>query len=303
MSPDIAASVRARLLMLAKSTGEDFERTLTRFASERFLFRLGSSPARERCILKGASLLGLWMPEPYRATRDVDLLAHGAAEDEAIAALVSEVCAVEYPEDGIRFDLTELSIATIRPEEEYSGKRARFRAFLGNARIAVQIDFGVGDALALEPELVEYPILLHTLKAPRVRAYPREAVIAEKFEAMVKLETRSSRMKDFHDIWALSGAFAFGGAALQSSVAACFERRGTVWTVESPPALTPAFYSASELAGRWRYYRRSSSILLPPPLGFDVVGERIIEFIAPVRDAIMSAEELDKTWPPGGPWK
>jgi hypothetical protein len=303
MSPDIAASVRSRLLSLAKASGEDFERTLTRFAAERFLFRLGSSPAHDRCILKGASLLGLWLPDPYRTTRDVDILASGPADDETIRALVAEICAVEDFEDGLRFDLSELSIETIRPDEEYAGKRARFRAFLGNARIAVQLDIGSGDAVVPEPEELQYPTLLSTLKAPRLRAYPREATIAEKFEAMVKLDIRNSRMKDFHDIWALAGAFEFAGVSLLRSAAACFERRDTALSGEVPRALTPAFYAMPEIADRWRHYIASNSILIPPPARFDAIGERIIRFLAPLREAILAKENYNRTWSPGGPWK
>ncbi len=164
MSPDVAASVRARLLNQAKQSGEEFERTLVRFAAERLLYRLGASAARERCLLKGASLLSVWLPDPYRATRDVDVLASGPAEDVDIRALVADICAVPCPEDALRFDLSELVVETIRAEEEYSGKRARFRAFLGKARIAVQLDIGVGDAVAVEPEEITYPTMLSTLQ-------------------------------------------------------------------------------------------------------------------------------------------
>src|SRR5207249_5738655 len=130
----------------------------------------------------------------------------------------------------------------IRGPEEYPGKRARFVAFLGTARMRVQVDFGFGDALVAGPEEIEYPTMLTGLPAPRLRAYPREASVAEKFEAMVELDIRNSRMKDFHDVWALSGAFAFDGPTLQRATAACFERRGTPWTDGVPRALTPVFY-------------------------------------------------------------
>jgi len=303
MNSDIAASVRARLLKIAKTSGEDFERTLARFAAERFLFRLGSTSSRDRCLLKGASMLGVWLPDPYRATRDVDILASSAADDEAIRSLVSEICAVQDPEDGLRFDLSELSIDAIRPEEEYSGKRARFRAFLGTARVVVQLDIGIGDAVVPEPEEVRYPTLLTTLKAPCLRAYPREATIAEKFEAMVKLDMRNSRMKDFHDIWALAGAFSFDGVVLQRSVAACFDRRATAWTEEVPRSLTPAFYMMPEIADRWRHYCASSSILIPPPSQFELIGERIIGFLAPPREAIVSGERFIRIWKPEGRWE
>ncbi len=303
MTPGVAASVRARLLNRAKQIGEEFERTLVRFASERLLYRLGASAARDRCLLKGASLLAVWLPDPYRATRDVDVLASGAVDDEAIRSLVAEICSVSCPEDGLSFDLSALVIETIRPEEEYSGKRARFRAFLGNARIAVQLDIGVGDAVVLEPEEVTYPTMLSALPPPRLRAYPRELTIAEKFEAMVKLDTLNSRMKDFHDVWALAGAFAFDGETLQRAVAACFERRGTPWSDEAPRVLTTAFYQGPEMEARWRNYLAAGAVLVPPPAQFDMIGGRIIEFLGPVRERILSGDGPVGSWPPGGPWQ
>jgi len=303
VSPDVAASVRARLLNQAKRSGEEFERTLARFGAERLLYRLGACPARDRCLLKGASLLAVWLPDPYRATRDVDVLASGASDDQAIQLLVAEICDVPCPEDGLRFDTSELTIETIRPEEEYSGKRARFRAFLGNARIAVQLDIGVGDAVVIEPEEISYPTMLPTLPAPRLRAYPREVTVAEKFEAMVKLDTRNSRMKDFHDVWALAGAFAFHGATLQRAVAACFERRETPWSAEAPRVLTAAFYQTPEIATRWRHYLAAGAVLVPPPSQFEVIGERIVQFLGPVREAMVAGDPVSETWPGGGPWQ
>lgn len=303
MSPDVAASVRARLLNRARQSGEEFERTLVRFGAERLLYRLGASAARDRCLLKGASLLAVWLPDPYRTTRDVDVLASGATDDEAIRSLVAEICGVSCPDDGLRFDLTELVIETIRPEEECSGKRARVRSFLGKARIAVQLDIGVGDAVAVEPEEVTYPTMLSTLPPPRLRAYPRELTVAEKFEAMVKLDTLNSRMKDFHDAWALSGAFSFDGEALKRAVAACFERRGTPWTHETPSVLTTAFYHSPEMQARWRNYLAAGAVLVTPPAQFDTIGERIIGFLGPVRERVLSGDGRATTWPPGGPWR
>jgi hypothetical protein len=302
MSPDVAASVKARLLAKAKAEGGEFERTLARFAAERLLYRLGASAARRRCLLKGASLLSVWLPDPYRATRDVDVLAFGASDDEAVRALVEEICAVQCPEDGLRFDTSSLSVEAIRAEEEYSGKRARFLAYLGSARISVQMDLGFGDALSSEPEEIEYPTMLERLPAPQLRAYPREASVAEKFEAMVKLDTRNSRMKDFHDVWALADTFAFDGPRLQKAVADCFRRRATPWTAEAPRALTPAFYQMPEIETRWRRYLTAGAVLVPPPTQFDDIGETIVRFLGPVRVSIIEGSAFDYAWVPKGPW-
>ena len=190
----------------------------------------------------------------------------------------------------------------IRAEKEHSGKRARFRAWLGNARITVQLDLGFGDALAAQPEEIEYPTMLKTLPPPRLRAYPRETTVAEKFEAMVKLDTRNSRMKDFHDVWALAGTFAFDGPSLQKAIAACFERRATPWTSEAPRALTAAFYQIPDIQTRWRRYLTAGAVLAPPPAQFEVIGERIIQFLGHVRNSIVEEAPFDLAWPPGGPW-
>jgi len=303
MSPDVAASVKARLLALARAKGEEFERTLTHFAAERLLFRLGASDARARCILKGASLLAVWLPDPYRATRDIDVLASGPADDAAIRSLVEGICNVACPEDALRFDLSDLTVEAIRAEEEYSGKRARFPAYLGKARIQVQMDFGFGDALSAEPEEIEYPTMLTTLPPPRLRAYPRETTVAEKFEAMVQLDIRNSRMKDFHDVWALAGAFDFDGPTLQRAVAACFERRRTEWSDGVPRTLTPAFYQDSTLQSRWRNYLAAGAVLVPPPAQFEVIGERIIRFLGPVRSSIVVGAAFESFWAAGGAWR
>ncbi len=302
MSHSTEASIRARLLNRAKSRREEFELTLTRYAVERLLFRIGASPARHRCLLKGASLLSAWLPEPFRATRDVDILVRGAVDEESLRSLLTEICVVACPEDGLRFDLSNLLIQTIRPEEEYAGKRARFLAWLGKARITVQLDIGTGDALALPPEEITFPTILHDLPSPRLLAYPREATIAEKFEAMVKLDTRNSRMKDFHDIWALARAFPFEGPALQKSIAACFERRQTALGIESPHVLTGSFYRVPELEARWHKYIEAHMILAPPPIRFDITGSLIITFLDPVWRSIAQHASFIQRWKPGGPW-
>jgi nucleotidyltransferase AbiEii toxin of type IV toxin-antitoxin system len=302
MSPDVAALVRARLLAQAHASGEEFERTLVRFAVERWLFRLGTSAARNRCVLKGASLLTLWLPDPHRSTRDIDLLTSGDADDSAIRALIAEVCAIPCPEDGIVFDVSDLALESIRAEEEYTGVRGLFWARLGAARIRMQVDIAFGDAITSDPEETEYPVFLQRLPPGRIRAYPRVTIVAEKSEVMVKLEIRNSRMKDFHDVCALAAAFAFDGVTLRAALVACFDRRGTPWTAERPVALTPAFYQHEDPQKHWQAYLRSGGILVAPPARYEEVGEQIIGFLAPVRDSIVAGDRFEQKWTSQGEW-
>ncbi len=303
MTPDVAASVRARLLTVAKETGEEFERTLARFAAERWLYRLGSSAARDRCILKGAALLAVWLPNPHRATRDVDLLGSGASDDDTIRQLITEVAVTPCPEDGLAFDLGELSIEPIREETEYAGVRALFWARLATAKIRMQVDFGFGDAIAHGPEEVTLPLMLSALPTTTLRAYPREQSVAEKFEAMVQLETRNSRMKDFHDVWALAGAFPFDGTRLRDAVAECFARRRTQWAEEMPAVLTARFYESAAMRARWSSYVSAGAVHDATPRDFAVIGERLVSFFGPVRDAVVANEPLRARWTPAGAWE
>ena len=77
MSGNIAASIHARLLNRAKARGEEFNLVLTRYAIERFLYRLSTLPARESFCLKGALLFDLWFDIPHRPTHDADFLGFG----------------------------------------------------------------------------------------------------------------------------------------------------------------------------------------------------------------------------------
>ena len=222
---NIAASVRARLLNLARETNQPFDVLLTRFVHERLLYRLSRSPHADRFVLKGAMLLTTWLPETARGTRDLDLLGFGDASEPRILSIFREVLAIAG-DDGVAFDLDALQVGLIREEMEYGGVRLRGTASLSGARIAVVVDIGFGDSVEPGLETIDYPSLLD-LPAPRLRAYAPETVIAEKFQAMVALGRANSRMKDFYDVWILTRTFDFAPDRLARAIAATFARRQT----------------------------------------------------------------------------
>lgn len=121
MTPDRAASIRARLLNQAKARGEDYNLVLTRYAIERFLYRLSLSSARDRLWLKGALLFDLWFGVPHRPTRDADFLGFGEVNAKLLATAIREVCSVAA-HDGMTFDPD--SIATERPRNRAACARA-----------------------------------------------------------------------------------------------------------------------------------------------------------------------------------
>ena len=149
-TPNVAASVRARLLNVAKAQGVDFNQVLVRFALERILYRLTQSPHADRFLLKGALLFTLWYDMPHRATRDADLLGFGASDLESVAQVFRDIAAVPV-EDGIVFDPASVTVEEIRKEAGYGGVRVIITADLARARCKTQIDVGFGDAVTPAP--------------------------------------------------------------------------------------------------------------------------------------------------------
>jgi hypothetical protein len=300
VSANLAQSVRDRLLRRARERGEDFNFLLNRFAVERFLYRLSRSPHRDRFVLKGASLFAIWAEHPYRATRDVDFAGFGVSDPAAVGDLFREICAVDVEDDGLTLLPDALTATTIRDVEGYGGVRVLIPARLGNAHTDIHIDVGFGDAITPPAAEVDYPTLL-PFPAPRLRAYPREAVVAEKWEAIVTLGIANSRMKDFFDVYILACTFAFDGAALTAAIAATFARRGTTLPAEPPIALTDAFAASVAKRQQWQGFLRRGDATGATTLAETITTLRA--FLLPPTRALASGIPFPQHWPPGGPWR
>jgi predicted nucleotidyltransferase component of viral defense system len=273
---NLGASVRARLLKLSKANGQSFDLVLTRFALERLLFRLSQSPHADRFVLKGAMLMMSWFDDPHRGTRDLDLLGFGDPSEDAMLTTFRNILSQDV-EDGVVFDPETLRVDRIREELDYGGLRLRAIASIGGARINLTIDIGFGDALEPGAEVVDYPVMLD-LPAPRLRAYARETVIAEKFQAMVALGRANSRMKDFYDVWILSRSFSFEDDRLARAIAATFVRRKTAIPSELPDALTPAFASDEQKQRQWEAFVED---VAPASAPLTQVVSELAEFLMP----------------------
>ncbi|WP_324765536.1 nucleotidyl transferase AbiEii/AbiGii toxin family protein (plasmid) [Sinorhizobium meliloti] len=140
-----------------------------------------------------------WVGDPFRPTRDLDLLGHGDSGAEAIADTFRAICVQPVADDGVTFDAAALIAAPIREEIEYGGVRVRTTATIAGARIPIQVDIGFGDAVTPAAVEIDYPTLLDA-PTPHLRAYPVETVVAEKFEALVTLGVANSRLKQLHQM-------------------------------------------------------------------------------------------------------
>ena len=298
-SRNLAASVMARLKNIAAARGEDVQLLMTRFAIERFLHRLERAGHGREFVLKGAMLFVVHGGWPYRPTRDLDLLKLGNASAESLEAVIREACICPVEDDALRFDPDSINVQAIREGQQYQGQRVEITVYLDRARIRLQIDIGFGDAVVPPPDELAYPSMLG-FPTPRIRAYPQEAVVAEKVEALVNLGAINSRMKDYYDLWVLSATLAFRGTALSQALRATFERRATKLPNAELPGLTSVFVVEHE--GMWRAFLRRTSLSAGAPTLAAVVSA-VAEFVLPPLVANRDGVRFDLEWSPGGPWR
>ena len=296
---NMPASVRQRLLNLATERKEDFGLILSRYGLERFLYRLSASPHRDLFVLKGALLLQVWTGETYRPTRDLDLLGK-AISNVSHKKIFSDVCSQKVEDDGLSFPSDTIRIERIRDEEAYEGVRVLLEARLGNVRIPLQIDVGFGDVIVPAAEELEFPTLLKS-PAPKLTAYPKESVVAEKFEAVVKFGLANSRMKDFYDLLVLAQRFEFESATLAAAIQATFETRRTPLPNSLPLAFSTDFHGLANKQTQWTAFLRKSGLNANSSLEETI---RVIrEFVMPIVAEISRGDRRKKMWQAGGPWK
>lgn len=298
MPRNTSASIHQRLLNQVKETGRPFNELLQYFAMERFLYRLSQSKYKNEFVLKGALLFRIWSTPDSRATRDIDFLGHVENSTEGLIRIVQQILTSDVPGDGLAFDSQSVRAERIKEDADYEGVRLRLDGRLGNARVHLQIDVGFGDVV--HPSAVEsqYPTLLDH-RAPILRTYPPETVVAEKVEAMVHLGGLNSRFKDFYDIWRLARQQAFDGEDLQTSIEKTFENRST--DVVPFEAVQEGLLQSGNSEAQWKAFLEKSN--LSGPASFTAVLDEIGTLLSPVLESILNRETFEGTWNPPGPWR
>lgn len=279
--PDIAKLARRQLLALANERHDDFNLAMIRYGLERLLYRLSQSGHGRHFVLKGAMLFAAWGEGGYRATKDIDLLAHGSPDLQHLRRVFMDVCGQGVEPDGMTFDADSVEASEIREDTDYGGVRIElYGRFASEANMRLQVDIGFGDAIVPEPQEIDYPAMLKSLlPAPRLRVYPREVVVAEKLQAMIHLGMSNSRMKDFYDLHFLSTNFLFSGITLSGSIAATFTRRGTAVPPKTLVPLTAVFAADPLKLSQWQGFLRRSR--LPQKLALHHVVAQLALFLKP----------------------
>lgn len=297
---NVAASIHQRLLNKARESGRPFNEVVQYYALERWLYRLAQSAYRDQFVLKGALMLLVWKLPVSRPTRDIDLLGRVGNSLDSVREIMAAICQISVPEDGMSFDVGTVVTERIAENADYEGVRAKFEGRLGNTRLPIQIDIGFSDIVTPAPISIEYPVILDH-PSPELRAYNRETVIAEKFEAMVKLGELNSRMKDFFDIWTLARTGEFDGGELQLAVEQTFHRRGTPLTAD-PVCFSDDFAMSVAKATQWRAFLRRNRFGDVPD-SFLEIAALVARFLRPIAASSQSGKALSAVWKSGDRWQ
>ena len=202
-----------------------------------------------------------------------------------------EICSIEV-DDGLTFDLENITTETIVEEQDEPGIRVNLNAYLERTRCRLQFDIGFSDVVIPSPRDFDYPELLDgSFGTPNIRVYSLESVIAEKFDAMLKLSVMNSRMKDFFDIYMISSHWDFEGRVLQEAVRQTIERR--LSRMELQPIVFDHSFVNHQKEAQWNAFLSRSGLKV---LEFERVMERIRIFLRPIYHAIVSEVEFFKNW-------
>ena len=284
---NIAASVRSRLLRIAKENGRDFNAVLLQYFQERMLYRLSISFYRSNFVLKGALLFLIYDIPRLRPTKDIDFLGVDFSnKKENLIDAIKQILSIQ-DEDGVIFDDEEIMAEDITKDADHNGVRIFCEAYLGRAKRRLHFDIGFGDKIVPKPLELDFPVLLNGMTVPSLVVYTPESAIAEKFEAIVNLGYANSRLKDFYDIYHMAHNYSFKSKILLEAITTTFSNRSTEIT-ERSLVFSNEFKQNPDKNIQWKAFLRKNNINL------DIEFEDCVVFIQIFVEPLFTEEKNDK---------
>ena len=116
---------------------------------------------------------------------------------------------------------------------------------------------------------------------------------------MVVLGRANSRMKDYYDVWMLTGAFEIDPERLRRAIAATFARRSTAIPVEVPDGLSDGFATDPGKQRQWDAFARNLSGTTPDlHLVISELRQKLVGFLSDTLLQDEKATSLGCRWRP-----
>jgi hypothetical protein len=262
---------------LARRQGRPTQSLLVLYVLERFLARLAASAYADLFVLRGGMLLAVW--DARRATVDGDFLARNLCVDETtvLARVVEIVSTQPLVEDGVTYLVDTATASTIRDGDLYGGVRVSMDATVAGAQVKLRLDVSTGDPIP-PPDVISYPTLRPHHPALRILGYPLVVVLAEKLCTAVELGAGNSRLRDYADVWTLTGLHDINGNELAGALEATAAHRG----VELRPlSQLVGDYATERASGYAAYLRRLGPDATRLPRTLSDVIDGVVAFADP----------------------
>jgi len=185
-------------------------------------------------VIKGGMLLAAY--DARRPTADLDALARSIADDQdTVVSLVSEIADIPL-DDGVDFRTDTATSRIIREQALYSGVRIAMDTAISTAIVKFRIDVNFGDPITPAPGWVTLPPLRTGMEPVRVLGYPVETVLAEKIATAIELGPANTRVRDYADIYTLTGIHAINHRTPRQALLATAAHRAIAVHRYPPPS-------------------------------------------------------------------
>lgn len=276
---NVSASVKARLLNLARHTQRPFQELLQYYGIECSLYRLSESIHSNIFILKGALLLKVWKISNSRATMDIDTLARTSNSLDNLIKIIKEICEqISSIDDGVKFLSSSIEGEKMQLQKEYEGVRIRFEGYLGAAKIPMQIDIGFGDVITPAIQESQYPNLLD-FPGPKIKTYPQETLLAEKILTMVEKGESNSRIKDFYDVWLLFRLNQFSHETLKLALKRTFKSREIKYDFKTVQSSVETYLKNAQANVLFERFKQKKIPKIHQYLSFDSLATTILDLL------------------------
>ena len=250
-----ATGLKANVRNISKGDDKVAKALIRIFFMERFLERVSMSEYRDQFILKGGMLVSSLLGINVRATMDIDTSVRALPlTEQDISRIVSEICAIEI-EDRINFQIT--NVETIMEDFDYLGIRLHMVGTLEKLRQPIKIDVSTDDVIT--PRAIEYEYkLMFEERIILLNTYNIETLLAEKAQTIISRGLANTRMRDFYDLYEITGNKEFSWSIASDAFKATCRKRKTEFSNERLEDELKNITDSKELETLWNNFRKKN---------------------------------------------
>lgn len=226
---------------------------LQNFMFERVLERISNSNYKNNFVFKGGVILSSIIGLSNRTTLDIDTSLKGLnVSDDDRTNIINEILHIDL-NDNVNLNI--YNYKHIALEQNSNGIEYKITGQFGKITINFLLDIVQDNNITPREIEYKYKEILED-KSIDILTYSVESMLSEKFYAIIKNGARSSRMKDYYDIYIMS-KMKISKENLKIAIKNAFDKRNT--KADIIEVQIEKIKNSKELSERWQNYRNSKS--------------------------------------------